>query len=72
MFSCLIIEEDRRQGTIYKGPQCNLTVIAQVIRSFLSDLRGRWNQFLKKKSNFPLKNKFGDIFLVLPGMADLR
>ena len=32
---CCIIEQDRRQGTIYQGPHCNLTVIGQVIRSFL-------------------------------------
>ena len=33
-FSC-IIEQARRQGTIYKGLQCIVTVIGQVIRSFL-------------------------------------
>ena len=34
IFSC-IIEQARRQGTTYKGPQCILTVIGQVIISFL-------------------------------------
>ena len=26
----------------------------------------------QKKDNFPMKNNFGEFFLVLPGMADLR
>ena len=26
----------------------------------------------RKKANLPMKNKFGEFFPVLPGMADLR
>ena len=26
----------------------------------------------QKKANFPMKNNFGEFFLVLPSMADLR
>ena len=26
----------------------------------------------KKKANFPMKNNFGEFFLELPSMADLR
>ena len=33
--SSCIFEWNRRQGTTYKGPQCYLIVIGQVVRSFL-------------------------------------
>ena len=36
-----IIEYDKCQETIYKGQQCILTFIVQMIRSFHWDLRGR-------------------------------
>ena len=42
------IEYEKRHGTIYKGPQCILTVTGQVLRSFFQDLRGRLKKFLKK------------------------
>ena len=55
-----------------EGPQYIVTVIGQVIRSFLWDLPGRWKQFLKKKTTFTMKNNFGHFFLVLPSLADIR
>ena len=35
-----ILECDKPQGTIYKGPQAALTFTVEVTRSFLWDLRG--------------------------------
>ena len=32
---------EKAQGTFYWGPQGNMTVIAQILRSFLQDLCGR-------------------------------
>ena len=29
---------EKAQGTFYRGPQGNMTVIAQIVRSFLQDL----------------------------------
>ena len=42
------IEFGKTQVTIYESPKGFVTVIEQVIRSFLYDLRGRRKQFLKK------------------------
>ena len=66
-----VIEQDGRQGTFFKGPQGKFTVIGQVIRSFLEDLRGRWKQFLKK-SLFSDEKQICQIFFALPRMADLK
>ena len=35
-----IIECDKPQGTIFKGPQAILTITVELIRAFLEDLRG--------------------------------
>ena len=54
-----IIEQDKRQGTIYKGPQGNLLITLEFIRPFLQDPRGCWKRkFLKKKAIFPVKKSF--------------
>ena len=53
-----IIEYEKFQVTVYRGPQGFFTVILQVIRSFRYDLRCRWKQFLKKKLFFADENKF--------------
>ena len=44
MFS-RIVEYKKAQGTIYRGPQGLSAGIAQYIRSFLQDLRGRRKNF---------------------------
>ena len=61
-----IIECDKHQRTIYNGPQGVLTKTLEVIRSFLQDIRGCWNQmFLRIKAIVP-KKIFGPFFLLLP------
>ena len=47
MFS-RIVEYKKAPGIIYNGPQCISAAIAQYIRSFLQDLRGRRKNFQKK------------------------
>ena len=60
--SSRIIEHDKRQGTTYKGPQGNLTIIVEVIRPFLQDPRGCWkHKFLKDKAIFPVEKRFSPI-----------
>ena len=36
-----IVEYEKAWGTIYRSPQVSMTDIAQVLRSFLQNLRGR-------------------------------
>ena len=60
--SSRIIEQDKRQGTTYKGPQGNLTKNVEVERPFPQDPRGCWkHKFLKKKAVFPVKKRFSPI-----------
>ena len=66
-----IIEYEKPQGTIYKGTPGIVRVILHGIRSFLQNLRGRCRN-VSKIVYFPMKNLFGQFFLVLPSMADLR
>ena len=40
-----IVESKKAQGTIYCGPLGTMAGIAQYIRSFLQDLRGRRKNF---------------------------
>ena len=52
-----IIECDKTQGTIYKGPQSIPTNTVEVTRSFLEHLRGCWKHkfFEKQRQAFPWK-----------------
>ena len=68
-----IIECDKPQGTIFKGPQAILTITVELIRAFLEDLRGCWkHQFLKKRQYFQWKRLCGLFFLVLSNVTNLR
>ena len=57
--SSRIIEHEKLQRTIYRGPQGNLTIHVEVKRPILQDPRGCWkHKFLKKKATFPVKKGF--------------
>ena len=60
-----IIEYDKPDGTIFKGPQGILTINVELKRSSLWDLRGRWKQTFQKKAVFTTKKVSGNFFLVL-------
>ena len=55
----------------HKGPKSLLTIIMQVIRSFLQELRSRESNF-SQKAIVPKKRRFSHIFLILPTMADIE
>ena len=62
-FPSRINEHDKRQETIYKGPQGTLTITVEGRRSFIQDLTGCCKQkFLNKKAIFPVKESFWPIF----------
>ena len=48
----LINEHDECQKIVYRRPQCILTIIVQMIRSFLWDLRGRQKECFQKIAVF--------------------
>ena len=53
-----IVEHDKRQRKTYKGPQGNLTLTEEVIRSFLKDLRAWWkHKFFEKRQSFYWRKK---------------
>ena len=66
-----IIEHDKRQETTYKGPQGNMTINVEVKRSFLQDLRGWKQNFLKKRQPFQWKD-FGLFFLAFSSLINLN
>ena len=62
-FPSRINEHDKRQETIYKGPQGTLTITVEGRRSFIQDLTGCCKQkFLNKKAIFPVRKRFWPIF----------
>ena len=53
-----LITCDKTLGTVCKCPQRLLTFTVEVMRSFLQDLRGCWqNNFSKKKAKFHVRKK---------------
>ena len=68
-----IIKHDKCQGRYYKGPQCILPNIVQMIGPFFWDLSGR----LKKKifhniAVFTVTKVFGQCFLVSSSVTELK
>ena len=57
-----IIECDKPYGTIYKGPEANLTSTVEVFRSFPLDLRACWKHKFLEKSNVSNEEKFCPVF----------
>ena len=70
-FSCFI-EHDKCQEKKYKGPQCTFTIIVQLIRTFVWDLRSRYKQTFQKLAVFTMTKVFGSVFLVLSSVTNLR
>ena len=69
--SSRIMEHDKHQRTTYRGPQGNMTPNVEVKRSFLQDLRGWKQSFLKKRQSFQWKD-FGLFFLALSNLTNVR
>ena len=57
-----IIEYDKLQRTIYRGPQGVLAIAVKVLRSNLSDVRVFWEQTFKKRARHPVKKWVSPIF----------
>ena len=58
-----IIECDKHQRTICKGPQAVPTITVESMRAFFQDLSGCWkHKFLKKKAIFQVKKLLWPIF----------
>ena len=53
-----IIECDKHQWTFYNGPQGVLTKTVEVIRSFLQDIKGCWNQMFLRSKGYRSEEKF--------------
>ena len=66
------IEHAKFQGTVHKGPQGILTIIVQILWTFICDLRGRWNQTFQKTAVFTMKEVFGTFSLVLSSVTNLK
>ena len=67
----LIIEHDECQKTVYRRSQCILTIIVQMIRSFLWDQRGRKKQTFQKIAVFTVTKGFGSFFLVFSSVTNI-
>ena len=60
-----IIEYEKPQGTTYKGSQGTVSVIVQVRRSFLWDLRYEVDENnFSKKGYFAYETQLGPVYLV--------
>ena len=68
-----LITRDKPLGAVCKCPQRLLTFTVDVMRSFLQDLRGCWqNNFSKKRQTFKWGKNYGPLFLVLSSMTNLK
>ena len=68
-----VIECDKPQGPIDKGPQVVLTITLEVISAFFWDLRGCWkHKVLKKGQSFQWRKFYGLHFLNLSNMKSVK
>ena len=70
-FFSRFIEYEKTQGTNYSSPKGFVTVIVQVMRSFLEPTRSM-EAISQKKAILPMKHNFGHFCHTLTSMADLR
>ena len=65
-----IIEQEKCQGTFFKGSQAILNFTVELWRAFFWDLWSCWkHKFLKKKANFPVKKIVWTISPALSSMT---
>ena len=68
-----VIESDKPQGPIDKGPQVVLTITLEIISAFFWDLRGCWkHKILKKGQSFKSRKFTWPIFLLLSSFTNLK
>ena len=67
------LEGDKPQGPIFEYPQAVLTITLEVKGIILWQLRSCWkHKFLKKRQTFQWKKNFGQFFLPLSSVTNLR
>ena len=71
-FFSRFIEHDKCQGTIYKGPKEVWTMIVQMRRTFLWDLRGWYKQTFQKRAFFKVTIVFDLFFVLLSSVKNIK